>query len=106
MYFTKESGEPSINTLKVKHTVNRARIEPAVNTAYQHNALSEEHYEEKTEGHSGERKDGCIQENSETGKNTKIMLVNDRLTVCVLGDLLTKFDCIHVTLKRLSHLTG
>ena len=85
MYFTKESGEstedregsvdnrvsvePSISTVKVEHTVNRARVEPAVHTAYQHNALSEEHYEEKTEGHSGERKDGCIQENSETGKN-------------------------------------
>ena len=87
MYFTKESGEstqdregpvvnrvsvePSNNTVRVKHTVNRARLEPAANTAYQHKALSEEHYKEKTEGHSGDRKDGCIQENSETGKNTK-----------------------------------
>ena len=86
MYSMKESGEltkerveSTVNSARVEHTVNTAiekytvntiRVESTVDTAYQHNALSEENYGGKTEGHSEETNDGCIQENSETGKNT------------------------------------
>ena len=81
MYFMKESGEltkdreeSKVNTTREEHTINTVRVEPTVNTAYQHNAFGEENYGGKIEGDSEEKNDGCIQENSETGKNTQKMI--------------------------------